>query len=85
MGGKISIIPVVGKKAFPFLDRSTDDDYTYPMIVNPDFAEKMNVFKKLQQHNIDITGSILPNAFEMKKTSLNNYIIGVSMVLMQLS
>ena len=37
------------------------------MLINPDFAEKMNVFNKLQEHNIDITGSSLPNAFEMKK------------------
>ncbi len=65
---KSQIISVVLQKAFPSLNRPTDDEYSYPMLVNPDFAQRVNVFNKLQAHNIDITGSTLPNAFEMKKT-----------------
>ncbi|MDQ0242533.1 asparagine synthase (glutamine-hydrolyzing) [Bacillus fengqiuensis] len=65
---KSRIISVVLKKAFPSLKKPSDDDYSYPMLVNPGFAEKVNVFNKLQEHNIELTGSVLPNAFEMKKT-----------------
>jgi asparagine synthase (glutamine-hydrolysing) len=64
---KSRIIPVVLKKSFPFLNEPIDDVYSYPMLINPDFAERVNVFNKLQKHNIDITGTVLPNAFEMKK------------------
>lgn len=68
LGGKKSrILSVVGKKAFPFLDPSTND-YSYPMLINPDFAEKMNVIEILQKQNVDVKGSVLPNAYEMKKT-----------------
>jgi asparagine synthase (glutamine-hydrolysing) len=65
---KSQIISVVLKKTFPFLNRPIEDDYSYPMLINPVLAEKMNVFDKLQEHNIDITASVLPNAFEMKKS-----------------
>lgn len=41
LGGKKSrIISVVGKKAFPFLHQSMAGDYSYPMLINPDFAKK---------------------------------------------
>lgn len=68
LGGKKSrILSVVGKKAFPLLDRSTEG-YTYPLLINPGFAEKMNVIEKLQKQSIDVRGSSLLNAYEMKKT-----------------
>lgn len=45
----------------------------------------MKVLEKLHEQKVDITGTALPNAFDMKKHSSNNYITGLLMELMQLS
>ena len=37
------------------------------MLINPDFAKRMNVFSKLNEHDVDITGLKMPNVFEMRK------------------
>lgn len=69
MGAKQSrIVQVIGQKTFPLLDRIlSDKENPLPMLINPVFAKKMNVFNKLKEHDVDTTGLNLPNAFEMRK------------------
>nr|MBS9408242.1 asparagine synthetase B [Streptococcus oralis] len=35
--------------------------------INPEFANRMNVFDKLLEHNVDITGASITDAYEVKK------------------
>ncbi|MDP4083157.1 MAG: asparagine synthase-related protein [Bacillota bacterium] len=66
---KSNIASVVGKKVFPSLYKHLfqKEDYHFPVLINQDFANKMNVFEKLQEHGIDITGDSLPNWYEMRE------------------
>ena len=41
--------------------------YVFPILINPEFAKRMNVFDKLKEHDIDITGASISNAYEIKK------------------
>lgn len=61
------IVQLVGKKSFPNINRilSTNEE-PLPMLINPDFAKRMNVLSKLKKHDVDITGLKMPNAFEMR-------------------
>ncbi|MEI4828880.1 lasso peptide isopeptide bond-forming cyclase [Bacillus sp. FJAT-53711] len=63
------IMKVVGKKAFPFINRilSSKYQYDFPMLINPDFAERINVFDKLREHGISIAESSRPNIYEIRK------------------
>ena len=66
---KSRVMSAVRKKAFPFIGRMiTSAEEPYPMLINPDFANKMKVFTKLEDHKIDVKGFINTNAYTMKKT-----------------
>ncbi|WP_440603801.1 lasso peptide isopeptide bond-forming cyclase [Bacillus sp. GB_SG_008] len=66
---KSRVFAVVRKKAFPFLNQvfSSEEQSLFPVIINPEFAKKMNVLDKLKEHDIDITGSSISTAYEMKQ------------------
>ncbi|MFD0771241.1 lasso peptide isopeptide bond-forming cyclase [Bacillus sp. CGMCC 1.60114] len=66
---KSRVFAVVRQKAFPFLNQlfSSEDQSLFPVIINPEFAKKMNVLDKLKEHDIDMTGSSISTAYEMKK------------------
>ncbi|MGG0185187.1 lasso peptide isopeptide bond-forming cyclase [Bacillus rhizoplanae] len=66
---KSRVFAVVRKKAFPFLNQvfSSEEESLFPVIINPEFAKKMNVLDKLKEHDIDITGSSISTAYDMKK------------------
>ncbi|MCM3735025.1 lasso peptide isopeptide bond-forming cyclase [Bacillus cytotoxicus] len=66
---KSRVFEVVRKKAFPYLNRifSPGEEYIFPVIINPQFAKKMNVVEKLKEHGIDMTGVSITNAYDMKK------------------
>ncbi|MGE6538035.1 lasso peptide isopeptide bond-forming cyclase [Bacillus luti] len=66
---KSRVFSVVRKKAFPFLNRisSSKNQIVFPKIINPEFANRMNVFEKLLEHDVDITGTSSTDAYEIKK------------------
>ena len=44
---------------------------TLPMLINPEFAERTGVFKKLKEHGIDQSGWIATsNIYEAKKNNI---------------
>jgi asparagine synthase (glutamine-hydrolysing) len=52
------VMKVVGKKAFPLIQKlfeKEQEESIFPLI-NPDFAEKTDVFNKLQAYGIDVDG-----------------------------
>lgn len=57
-GARLRRLPVISKVAFPLINQlfSSKTSYTNPMIINPDFANKMDVFKKLKEYGMDETG-----------------------------
>ncbi|MFP3123385.1 lasso peptide isopeptide bond-forming cyclase [Ectobacillus funiculus] len=57
-GPRLRRLPVVAREAFPFINRifPTGTTYQFPMLINPDFAKRTNVFNKLGEHGIDQTG-----------------------------
>lgn len=65
---RLRLLPIIGRKAFPFVQHlSVNNGNPFPQLINPEFARKMNVFEKLQQQNIDIRGTYLSNAYEIRK------------------
>ncbi|MDN4526746.1 asparagine synthase-related protein [Fictibacillus fluitans] len=57
----------VRKKAFPFTNLHKEDTDLYPLIINPEFARKMNVFDRLKENEIDARGMSNQNVYEVKK------------------
>ncbi|GAA4839969.1 lasso peptide isopeptide bond-forming cyclase [Paenibacillus vulneris] len=70
-GARLRRLPAVARTAFPIMDRlfPTAESYNYPMLINPDFARKTDVFNKLKQHGMDHSGWFAsPNIFEQRKS-----------------
>jgi asparagine synthase (glutamine-hydrolysing) len=61
---KFKLISVVSKKAFPFIG-SYKTSYTIPEWINPDFAERMKVYQKLQGEGFRSSKPI--NAYEERE------------------
>ncbi|MEC5240024.1 lasso peptide isopeptide bond-forming cyclase [Bacillus mycoides] len=66
---KSRVFEVVKRKAFPFLHQllSSEEQDVFPRIINPEFAKKMNIFDRLKEQDIDITGTSISNAYDMKR------------------
>ncbi|EJV69990.1 asparagine synthetase B [Bacillus mycoides] len=66
---KSRVFEVVRRKAFPFLHQllSSEEQDVFPIIINPEFAKKMNVFDRLKEQDVDITGTSILNAYDMKR------------------
>nr|WP_164667422.1 lasso peptide isopeptide bond-forming cyclase [Virgibacillus doumboii] len=63
---KARLLQLIGKKAFPSLNRSKEV-YQLPMLINPEFAKRMDVFNKVESHGIDINRDSKPNIYEVRK------------------
>jgi asparagine synthase (glutamine-hydrolysing) len=57
-GPRLRRIPVIARKAFPFLNRmlSSENLKKEPLIINQEFANRMKVYHKLEDYGIDQTG-----------------------------
>ncbi|MGG0459567.1 lasso peptide isopeptide bond-forming cyclase [Bacillus mycoides] len=66
---KSRVFEVVRRKAFPFLHQllSSEEQDVFPIIINPEFAKKMNVLDRLKEQNIDIKGTSISTAYDMKR------------------
>ncbi|MDH4423921.1 lasso peptide isopeptide bond-forming cyclase [Bacillus cereus] len=66
---KARVFEVVRRKAFPFFHQllSSEEQDVFPIIINPEFAKKMNVFDRLKEQNVDITGTSISTAYDMKR------------------
>ncbi|MBT2699475.1 lasso peptide isopeptide bond-forming cyclase [Bacillus sp. ISL-40] len=66
---KSRVMSVVAKKTFPYIYQriSSENPYAFPMLINPDFGKKMSVFDKLQEHEIDVTGTANPNWYKVRE------------------
>lgn len=65
-GNRLRLIPVIGKFAFPLINRviATEKPYQFPLLINPEFAKKTGVFKRLKQHGINASGSFVSGIFQ---------------------
>ncbi len=59
----------VRRKAFPLLHLSSyrKQESQFPQMVNPNFARKQDVYKKLKKHQIDLTGNAITSVYEVKE------------------
>jgi asparagine synthase (glutamine-hydrolysing) len=66
--GRKKLLSQIGKRAFPTINKwfTSKADYSFPILINPDFAQKSNVFSNLEKCGVDVTGSIIPNTYEMR-------------------
>ncbi|NOU97352.1 lasso peptide isopeptide bond-forming cyclase [Paenibacillus sp. LMG 31456] len=58
-GDRLRMLPVIGKLAFPRLSQafSPDEPHPFPMLINPEMARRTQVFDKLKDHGIHVTGA----------------------------
>ncbi|MCL6571513.1 MAG: asparagine synthetase B [Bacillus sp. (in: Bacteria)] len=72
--GKRVMLPLIAKKAFPFITRkdtnSDQFEYQFPSFINPVFAQKTKVFNKLQEYGINDSGVLGNNLNEHR---INHY------------
>ncbi|MFD2214026.1 asparagine synthase-related protein [Metabacillus endolithicus] len=66
------VFKVVGKKAFPnLLNTSSLEQESFPRWINPEFAKTTNVFNRLEEHGIDITGNKISDVFQIRNNQFN--------------
>lgn len=71
--GRSKILPVISKKLFPFLNQ--EEEYQFPMLINSDFAKKMNAFDNIQKYGIGVDKSPTYSIFEERKYFIDNEFI----------
>jgi asparagine synthase (glutamine-hydrolysing) len=66
---KSRIMTEVRKKAFPSFYNlvQTKEQFHFPKIINPGFAQETRVFDNLKEHGIDISASLSPSAYEVRQ------------------
>ncbi|WP_249869451.1 lasso peptide isopeptide bond-forming cyclase [Oceanobacillus saliphilus] len=64
---KFRIFSVIKDKAYPTNKRRTNESYELPMLINPDFAMRTNVFDRLQKKGIDYKGFSKQNIYDFRK------------------
>lgn len=57
-GARLRRLPYIAKVAFPLMNRffSSDSDYQFPKLINPDFAGRTGVYGRLKQSGMDQSG-----------------------------
>lgn len=57
-GSRYRLLPLISREAFPILKKfsSLDTSYEFPVLVNPEFAQKTAVFETLRKNGIDDSG-----------------------------
>ena len=57
---KSRILKVVGEKAFPSIKNmfSSEQQYELPTLVSPELAKRTDVFRKLEEHGVKVTGAL---------------------------
>lgn len=65
---KAHLIRWVGKRAFPAISQylSHGEQYQYPMLINEKLAKSTNVFQKLKENGVNLSGHF--DAFEARKS-----------------
>lgn len=65
---KSKIMAAARKKAFPYVYDllNPEEPFHFPIIINPEFARKTDVFNKLHNQGIDVSLSKLPTAYEVR-------------------
>ena len=66
--GRKSLLPLIGKAAFPIMNHEDED--SFPMLINPNFAKKTNAFEKLESCKIGGDGFT-----ELSISNQRNYLI----------
>ena len=66
--GRKHMLSIVGKRAFPFIEKlySGENQYYFPMLINPDFAKRTDVFETLQKQGIE-TNTTSYSVYESRK------------------
>jgi asparagine synthase (glutamine-hydrolysing) len=67
---RLRLVSALTRQAIPFIARSSQSDisYTFPIVINPEFAKKTGTFEKLREHGIDETGWFsTTNIYEQRK------------------
>lgn len=67
--GRKRVLKAVSKKAFPILRKfmETYVEEPFPKLINPQFAKKMNVMGKIQEHGFDRTDFSAQSAYDVRK------------------
>ncbi|MBO0962185.1 asparagine synthetase B [Neobacillus sp. MM2021_6] len=77
--GKSVMLPIVAKRAFPLIARiftnNHQNDYQFPSFINPAFAQKTNVFNKLQEYGVNASGMLGKNLTEHRKNHYNQLFV----------
>ncbi|MGE7602883.1 lasso peptide isopeptide bond-forming cyclase [Peribacillus sp. NPDC097675] len=72
-GARIRNLPLIARIGFPIIDRifpdKSSNSFSYPQLINPEFAEKSGIYKKLGEHGINQRGqmSSSDNIYQMRK------------------
>lgn len=67
--GRKQTLSYVGKRAFPAIANffSVKEKYEYPMLINPEFAKRNEVFEKLKKKGVSVQETPSQNIYELRK------------------
>nr|WP_263325095.1 lasso peptide isopeptide bond-forming cyclase [Neobacillus sp. Marseille-Q6967] len=69
-GARLRRIPGIAKLAFPSINQffSPSNQYSFPILINQEFAKRTNIYNKLQEYGIGKTGWLATsNIYEQRK------------------
>lgn len=68
--GRKRILSLVGQKAFPLISKifAPKSEAPFPKLINPQFAQRMNVHTRIQEHGFHRTDYSNQSAYEIRKT-----------------
>ncbi|XEC97580.1 asparagine synthase-related protein [Paenibacillus tarimensis] len=68
--GRSRLLPVIGKCAFPFLDRAASPQYPeIPLMIHPEYAQRTKIFEKLRDYDI----GLYPSGADVLEARINEF------------
>ncbi|MCS0788059.1 lasso peptide isopeptide bond-forming cyclase [Cytobacillus firmus] len=67
--GRKHMLSIVGRRAFPIIDKflPKNSEHATPLLINPEFANRSDVFNTLQMKGIHLNSTSPLNMYEMRK------------------
>jgi asparagine synthase (glutamine-hydrolysing) len=67
--GRKRILTLVGRKAFPLIGKmfASKQEASFPKLINPQFAERTNIHRKIKEHGFNKTDYSFQSAYDIRK------------------
>lgn len=74
LSNKKNLLLLLGKKTFPRVYNffNSNKTYEFPILINPDFAESVNIFKRIDRYGIKTLNNLNPSIYTVREEHFSN-------------